>query len=129
MLFGPGPEVFVLILPPWWDTWWFRTACAAVILLVLWCLHRYRLRQVAEQYNARLEERVREHTRLARELNDTLLQSIHGLMLHFHYASEALAENDPARPMLKAALQRADAVIVEGRNRVQLLLGPKSMDL
>jgi signal transduction histidine kinase len=91
--------------------------------------HRYRLRQVAEQYNARLEERVRERTRVARELNDTLLQSIHGLMLHFHYASEALAENDPARPMLKAALQRADTAIVEGRNRVQLLLGPKSMDL
>jgi len=125
----PGPELFVVILPPWWNTWWFRIVCAALVLLIVWCLHRYQLRQVAQEYNARLEERVIERTRIARELNDTLLQSIHGLMLHFHYACEALAENDPARPMLKEALQRADTLIVEGRDRVQSLLDPKSVDL
>ena len=125
----PGPELFVVILPPWWNTWWFRIVCAALVLLIVWCLHRCQLRQVAQEYNARLEERVIERTRIARELNDTLLQSIHGLMLHFHYACEALAENDPARPMLKEALQRADTLIVEGRDRVQSLLDPKSVDL
>ncbi len=119
----PGEELAIEILPPWWNTWWFRTTYAAIILLAVWCVHRYRLRQVAQQYNARLEERVRERTRIARELHDTLLQSIHGLMLRFHYAAEALAEDDPARPMLKVALQRADTLIVEGRNRVQLLRG------
>ena len=118
-----GLELFVVALPPWWETWWFWTAYTALVLLIMWCLHWYRLRQVTQQYNASLEERVRERTRTVRELNDTLLQSIHGLMLHFHYACEALAENDPARPMLKAALQRADTLIVEGRDRVQLLCG------
>jgi signal transduction histidine kinase len=119
----PGQELSIEILPPWWNTWWFRTMYAAVILLGAWCVHLYRLRQVAQEYNARLEERVRERTRIARELHDTLLQSIHGLMLRFHYASEAIAEGDPARPMLKLAMQRADTLIVEGRNRVQLLRG------
>jgi hypothetical protein len=127
--FAQGPELFVAILSSWWHTWWFKTAFTALVLLIVWCLHWYRLRQVAQQYNARLEERLGERTRIARELNDTLLQSIHGLMLHFHYACEALAEDDPARPILKAALQRADTLIVEGRNRVQLLLGPKSRNL
>jgi signal transduction histidine kinase len=109
--------------------WWFLTAYTALILLFVWCLHWYRLRRVAQQNNAWLEERVRERTHAASELNDTLLQSIHGLMLHFHYAYEALAEDDPARPMLKAALQRADTLIVEDRDRVQSLLDPKSVDL
>jgi signal transduction histidine kinase len=118
-----GHELFVVILPPGWNPWWFGSAYTALILLIVWCFHKYRLRQVARQYDARLEERVRECTRTARELNDTLLQSIHGLMLHFHYASEALADNDPARPMLKAALQRADTLIVESRKQVQLLRG------
>ncbi len=119
----PALELPIRILPPWWNTWWFRTIYAAIILLVVWGVHRYRLHQFAQQYNARLEGRMRERTRIARELHDTLLQSIHGLMLRFHYASESLAEDDPARPMLKVALQRADTLIVEGRNRVQLLRG------
>jgi ligand-binding sensor domain-containing protein len=115
----PALELPIAILPPWWNTWWFRSTYAAIILLVVWCIHLYRLRQFALQYNARMRER----TRIARELHDTLLQSIHGLMLRFHYAAESLAEDDPARPMLKVALQRADTLIVEGRNRVQLLRG------
>jgi ligand-binding sensor domain-containing protein/signal transduction histidine kinase len=119
----PPLELPIRILPPWWNTWWFRTMYAAIILLVVWGIHGYRLRQFAQQYNARLEERMRERARIARELHDTLLQSIHGLMLRFHYASESMAEDDPARPMLKVALQRADVLIVEGRNRVQLLRG------
>jgi hypothetical protein len=118
-----------LALPMFSIRWWFLTAYTALILLFVWCLHWYRLRRVAQQYNAWLEERVRERTHAASELNDTLLQSIHGLMLHFHYAYEALAEDDPARPMLKEALQRADTLIVEDRDRVQSFLDPKSADL
>jgi signal transduction histidine kinase len=66
---------------------------------------------------------VDERTRIARELHDTLLQSIHGLMLRFHYAAGSLGMNDPARPALEAALQRADALILEGRNSLQQLRG------
>jgi len=42
-----------------------------------------RLKQVTRQFNVRLEERVSERTRIARELHDTLLQSFHGLLLRF----------------------------------------------
>ena len=38
----------------------------------------------------RLEERVRERTRIARELHDTLLQSFHGTLFHFQAASNLL---------------------------------------
>ena len=46
----------------------------AAFLVLLWGLHRFRLHQIAQQFNARLAER----TRIARELHDTLLQSFHG---------------------------------------------------
>jgi signal transduction histidine kinase len=55
----------------------------AAFLGLLWGLYRYRLHQIAQQFNARMEERVGERTRIARELHDTLLQSFQGLMLHF----------------------------------------------
>jgi len=38
----------------------------------------------------RLEERVGERTRIARDLHDTLLQSFHGLLLRFQAVSNLL---------------------------------------
>ena len=59
-------------------------------LVILWGLHRYRVYQVAREFNVRIEERVNERTRLARDLHDTLLQSFHGLMLRFQVVSKLL---------------------------------------
>lgn len=42
-------------------------------------LHRYWIRQVAYEFNVRLEERLNERTRITRELHDTLLQSFQGV--------------------------------------------------
>jgi signal transduction histidine kinase len=68
----------------------------------------------------RLEERVGERTRIARDLHDTLLQSFQGLMLHFQRARNLL----PARPVeavqrLDTALERAEEAIAEGRNAIR----------
>ena len=57
-------------------------------------LYRLRLRYLAAQFNMRLEERVNERTRIARDLHDTLLQSFQGVLLKFHAVTFAL----PDRP-------------------------------
>jgi signal transduction histidine kinase/ligand-binding sensor domain-containing protein len=94
----------------------------AMVPLVL--LYRLRVAQVgrrmAHDFNLRLEERVNERTRIARELHDTLLQSFQGLMLRFQSARDLL----PARPAdavaaLDGALDRADQAIAEGRDAIQ----------
>jgi hypothetical protein len=54
----PGAQLRIQILPPWWATRWFRITCLALILLLVWSVHRYRLHQLTIQFNARLEERV-----------------------------------------------------------------------
>jgi signal transduction histidine kinase len=110
-----GASVRIRVLPPWWRTWWFASSCAALILLSLWALYRFRMYQFAAQFNIRMEER----TRIARELHDTLLQSFQGLMLLFQSARNLL----PERPVeavraLDDALVRADQAIIEGRDAV-----------
>jgi ligand-binding sensor domain-containing protein/signal transduction histidine kinase len=106
--------------PTVWQTWWFRTSSAALILLLLWCVYLYRLHQLAKEFNIRLEERVGERTRVARELHDTLLQSFHGLLLRFQAATNLLPERPAeARKTLESAIDQAAQAITEGRDAVQ----------
>jgi ligand-binding sensor domain-containing protein/signal transduction histidine kinase len=106
--------------PTVWQTWWFRTSFAALILLLVWCVYLYRLHQLAKEFNIRLEERVGERTRVARELHDTLLQSFHGLLLRFQAATNLLPERPAeARKTLESAIDQAAQAITEGRDAVQ----------
>src|SRR5216684_1417881 len=106
--------------PAFWQTWWFRVSCVAASLALLWALYQLRLRQVAQQFNMRLEERVSERTRIARDLHDTLLQSFHGLLLRFQAATNLLPERPAeARKTLESAIDQAAQAITEGRDAVQ----------
>ena len=119
----PEASLRLDILPPFWATWWFRTGCLISILMSLWYAHRLRLRQIARQFDMRLEERVSERTRMARELHDTLLQSFHGLMLHFQVVNKLLPEGK-AKAQLEKTMERADRAIAEGRSAVYDLRSP-----
>ena len=104
------------------QTWWFRTGLAALILLLVWCVYLYRLHQLAKEFNIRLEERVGERTRVARELHDTLLQSFQGLLLRFQTASNLLPTRpQEAKQKLDTAIDFAAQAITEGREAVQCL--------
>jgi hypothetical protein len=107
------------ITPAYWQTNWFRALCVGAFMVLLWMVHRMRLRQVARQFNMRLEERVNERTRIARELHDSLLQGFQGLMFRLQAVRDLL----PGRPSdamqaLDIALDRGDKAIAEGRDTV-----------
>jgi signal transduction histidine kinase len=58
---------------------------------------------------------------MARELNDTLLQSLHGLSMLFHFAAQGLPEDQPARASLLKALARADEVFLDARRKIEYM--------
>ena len=120
-VWNEGGDTFDFSIDPaYYQTTWFKAACVAAFLALLWALHRYRLHQVAREFNAELEGRVDERTRIARELHDTLLQSFQGLMLRFQAAfNELPARPSEAREALGSALDYAAQAITEGRNAVQ----------
>ena len=80
-------------------------------------LYWYRMRRLAHEFNVRLEERLTERTRIARELHDTLLQGFQGLMLRLQVVDYLLPEGE-AKNQLEQTLQRADQAIAEGRTAV-----------
>ena len=115
------------LLPHFYQTNWFRAACIAVFLAMIWGIHELRVRQLAAQFNMRMEERVSERTRIARDLHDTLLQSFQGLVFRFQAARYHL----PGRPeeatgVLDSALVSADQALAEGRSAIQELRSPSS---
>lgn len=114
----PGAQLRIQILPPWWATRWFRITCLVLIVLLVWSVHRYHLHQLAIQFNVRLEERVDERTRIARDLHDTMLQSFHGLLLRFQTVSNLLPAGEP-KQKLDDAIDQAAQAITEGRDAVQ----------
>jgi signal transduction histidine kinase len=71
-------------------------------------------------FQVRLEERIRERTRIARELHDTLLQSFQGLLLRFQTVSTQLQEGAVKQTLDSAIDQAADAV-TEARDAVQAM--------
>ena len=116
----PGAELEIIILPPWWNTWWFRTAYALAALLVIWSVYRYRMRQIAEQFNIRIDAQVNERMRIARELHDTLLQSFQGAAFQFQAARKLLLRNaGNAMQVVDEAIHAAEEGITEGRAAIR----------
>jgi signal transduction histidine kinase/ligand-binding sensor domain-containing protein len=105
------------IAPAYYQTAWFRASIAAAILALLWGLYRYRLHQIAREFTVRMEERVGERTRLARDLHDTLLQGFQGLMLRLQAVDDLLPPGE-AKEELEQTLDRADHVVTESRKAV-----------
>ena len=110
------------IAPVFWRTWWFRLIIMAAALLVVIGLHRLRLNQLTRQFTLGLEARVSERTRIARDLHDTLLQTIQGVLIHFQAATNLLpGRPDEARHKLETTLEQAARAVTEGRDAVQAL--------
>jgi signal transduction histidine kinase len=74
---------------------------------------------LAREFDVRLEERVAERTRIARELHDTLLQSFQGVLFQLNAVSSMLQDRPETKKTLEDAIKQARSAIIEGRDAVQ----------
>src|SRR5208283_2042069 len=115
-----GASLEFVIPPAWYQTNWFYALCAAGFLALTRGLYHLRVLQLQREFNAALEARVGERTRVARDLHDTPLQSFHGLLLRFGIVDRLLpGRADEAKKELQRATELATAAITEGRDAVQ----------
>lgn len=107
-----GDAVAFRILPAWYQTLWFRAAAVLAFLFVVRLLYRWRMRRLAATMSARFDERLAERLRIARELHDTLLQTVQAGKL---VADDAL---DPAvdEARRRHALERISSWLGEAIN-------------
>jgi signal transduction histidine kinase/ligand-binding sensor domain-containing protein len=115
-----GDSLEFSIAPAYYQTTWFKMLCAAAFLALLWALYLLRLQQLRHQFTIGLEARVNERTRIARELHDTLLQSLHGVMFQFQAARNLLPRSpEQAMTALDGAILETEQAIAESRDAIQ----------
>jgi signal transduction histidine kinase len=125
-----GATVAITIPPTFLQSVWFKLLLLACGLLIAWLLYSLRVRQITDRLRGRLEERLSERERIARELHDTLLQGFQGLIFRFQGVIGRLQPENPVRDMMEHALDQADDLLTEGRNRVlDLRAGHADADL
>jgi signal transduction histidine kinase len=117
---GQETAIALNVAPAYYQSYWFRLSCAVAFLGMLAAAYRLRLRQLSREFNLRLEGRVDERLRVARDLHDTLLQSFHGLLPRLQAAVNLLpGRASDARQVLEAAVDDAAQAITEARDAVQ----------
>jgi signal transduction histidine kinase len=103
----------------------YETAAFRILMIVAGCIlltgaYRFRLRQESARIRVRLEERVAERERIARDLHDTLLQSFQGALMMLHAAAGMIPHRpDEARRKIEAIIEEERQAVTEARDAVQ----------
>ncbi len=116
----------ITVFPFYWQRASVQAAFAAGLALILFGLYHLRTRQLLTHANLLGEERLRERTRIARDLHDTLLQGFISSVMHLHVASQELPPSSPLRGKVDPVLDLMESVIEDARVAVLELRAPES---
>ena len=112
--------VFPIIQQPYfYQTSVFQLSALGAGILLMFTLHKLRMRQASVRLNAKLEERLAERERIAQDLHDTLLQGFISASLQLSLANRKLTAEAEARPLVTEVLELMKRVIEEGRTAVR----------
>nr|WP_283255957.1 ATP-binding protein [Dyella humicola] len=103
--------------PAFYRTWWFEALLGVGALSLIALVYQWRIGQLTQRARIRANERER----IARELHDTLLQSVQGMLLSVESATRSRFMSEGLRKELSHAVLLARAVVVESRDRVASL--------
>ncbi|MBN1414306.1 MAG: GAF domain-containing protein, partial [Bacteroidales bacterium] len=106
-----GTSVKIIILPPWWQTWWFRILAIFVILYSVISYFNYRTRRLRMQKIV-LTKMVRERTLQLEEANSTLEKNQEEISLQNE-------ELQLARTELEQRVKERTAELIQSNTRLK----------
>ncbi len=88
-----GTSVKVIILPPWYMTWWFKTFMALAVGLAVYGFYRFRLTQALKLQSIR--------DRIASDLHDEVGSNLSNIYIFSNVAQQKATANDQTVPLLQ----------------------------
>jgi signal transduction histidine kinase/ligand-binding sensor domain-containing protein len=113
-------QVRFFVAPAFYQTWWFRSFGILAALALVYAGYLMRIRHLGILICARLLERER----IARDLHDTVLQSLHAVLLRTKVATDAVTDED-TRDKLQKAMEATRDALVESREKITALRGDR----
>jgi signal transduction histidine kinase/ligand-binding sensor domain-containing protein len=113
-----GASVTFTVLPTFAQTIWFKLLLLLLSAALFFVIYRVRLNQTKRRIANHMYEILGERQRIARDLHDTLLQSVQALMFKIAIATKKLPVDDPVRGILETTLSQSDEVLLEGRKLI-----------
>jgi signal transduction histidine kinase/ligand-binding sensor domain-containing protein len=110
-----GASLDFTVAPAWYQTRAFVLFCILGGAVGAYLFYRLRMRQVARMLSARFDERLAERTRVARELHDTLLQTVQGSKMVADDAMENPSDADRMRHAMGQLSLWLGRAVDEGR--------------
>jgi ligand-binding sensor domain-containing protein len=105
----------------------FQMSVIAAVMLLLVSGSMMRVRYMVRHARLIIEQRQVEREAVARDLHDTFVQGVQGLILRFHTGTQQLPLDSPVRGSFEQALTQADSVMLEGRSVLSRLRSKESM--
>jgi signal transduction histidine kinase len=105
---------------------WYHFVATGAIIFVCLLIYFFHVRRVATRIELRLNARMAERMRLSRELHDTLLQGLQGMVLRFSSFTEYVLPD--VKKEMERALEDAEWLLVSGRDRIKEMRAHYSYD-
>jgi len=109
------------VSPAFYQTVWFKALMAGLAALLAWCLYTLRVSFIARRYRLLLHERSAERERIARDLHDTLLQGMQGILLQLESWARGPTLSDTQRHCALAMEDKMRSMLIDGRDTIGAL--------
>jgi signal transduction histidine kinase len=108
--------------PRFTQTPWFYLLCILAAGMVIWTIHRIRVRQVRNQVEARFAAVLTERARMGREIHDTLAQGLTGIAIRLEACRRVMPDvPQVVGDYLESARDLANSSLREARHLIQNL--------
>jgi len=117
---APADLAFKL-MPAFYQTVWFKSLLVGLAVLCAWFLYALRVSFIARRYRLLLQERSAERERIARDLHDTLLQGMQGILLQVELWARGPTLSHWQRDSASEIEDKMRSMLIEGRDTIGAL--------
>jgi two-component sensor histidine kinase len=104
----------ITVLPPYWQTWWFRALILILVLLLIYGVYRYRLMQLVKL------QRIRNN--IASDLHDDIGSTLNSISIYSEVARQQAGKDIPALDLIGTNSRK----IIESMSDIVWTINPEN---